>query len=282
MLKVHFVGIVYFNVCMREGQLALLPNGMNPDPDMPPHYASLFVETDRHDSDNWWPDHKFDRTRELEDQPGVTRTAKLLEFRLAEPAEITFDCGDKTFDNFNLETALPKVSEIVPEFELDEKNPDTIATVPIPGGKLEVLRFDQTEAVVTWSIAEHADPVIITAKAARVTKHVTLKPIGRELDTEIVLANTPDILTLLETDPGESEEEEHGREHGGDHTAAHHFSLYARLGQNKDPKPFLRIDPRQLTAKVADLAMFAFEHPYFDFLRARPQVGLPGCLPSCC
>ena len=277
MLRVHFVGIVYFNVCMREGQLALLPNGTKPAPHMPAHYASLFVETDRHDSDNWWPDHKFDRTRELEDQPGVFRTAKMLEFRLAEPAEITFDCGDKKFENVNLETALPKVSELAPGFELDLENADTIATVPIPGGKLEALSFDPAEAVVTWSISDHADPVTITARAARVTKRVTLKPIGNTIETEIVLANTPDLLTEepVETiDPGHEVEPE---EHVGD-DPFHHFSLYSKLDKKPDARRFAGIRFPALTG----LATFAFDHPYFDFLRARPQVGLPGCLPACC
>lgn len=194
MLRVHFVGIVYFNVCTLEQRLALFPNGTGSSDGMPSHHAGFFIEANRHDADDWWPDSKFVRMRRFEDKPGVFRTAAMYEFRIPEPAEVTFHCGDKKLDIKNLDEALPKIHEIAPEFELDVAHGDTIVRVPITGGTLEVFRFDPAGAVVSWSIADHPDPITITAKAGQSVRTVTLKAAGTA-DTEIVFSNTPDLLS---------------------------------------------------------------------------------------
>jgi len=36
MYNVHFVGIVYFNVCKRDGKIALVPNGTRGEGTFPP------------------------------------------------------------------------------------------------------------------------------------------------------------------------------------------------------------------------------------------------------
>ena len=192
MLRVHFVGIVYFNVNTRDRKAALFPNGTKESGGLPSHHASLFIESDRLESDQWWPGAKFVRTRKLEDKPGVFRTASMYEFRIAEPSEVTFHSGDRQLDVINLAQALPKIHDLAPEFELDVEHADTIARVPLTGGTLEVFRFDPAGAVVSWSIAEHPDPVTITAKAGNSVKRITLKAAA---DAEIVFSNTPDLLS---------------------------------------------------------------------------------------
>ena len=195
MLRVHFVGIVYFNVCSLDQRLALFPNGTKPGDGRPVHHAGFFIEAERHDADDWWPDSKFVRVRRIEDQPGVFRTASMVEFRIPEAAEITFHCRDKKLDIRNLDEALPKIHEIAPEFELDVDRGDTIARVPITGGTLEVFRFDPAGAVVSWSIADHPDPITVTANAGGTVRSVTLKPAGAGAETQIVFSNTPEVIS---------------------------------------------------------------------------------------
>jgi hypothetical protein len=70
--------------------MALFPSGTKSSDGLPSHHAGFFIEAERHDSDDWWLDAKFVRTRSLEDRPGVFRTASMVEFRIPKPAEVTF------------------------------------------------------------------------------------------------------------------------------------------------------------------------------------------------
>ena len=317
MYAVHFVGLNYFNACKVGEKDVLVPNGTpgsGKDDQIPQHFASLFIEAEQCDSDNWWPEQKHIRPIQLEIKLGEFRTVNVIEFRLPEkplattkPANVHFECKEKTLRNVNLDEGLPKLQTL--GFELDDA-PDAIAKVPLPGGALEVLRFGAS-TIVRWLISEHDDPITITAHAGKETKHVRLKKTDGQL-AEIVFSNTVDLLPHAGHDGnGQSNGHDtavdggmvmtgvrhavvcavHGGMagahevpaaaagmHGHDHGTAGHFVLYAKLDKERDEEKFENPnlpDPMRLIPAP-------FTHAYLAYLSSLEEVPDPPCSGGCC
>ncbi|MEA2238297.1 MAG: hypothetical protein QOC81_3021 [Thermoanaerobaculia bacterium] len=319
MYAVHFVGLNYFNACKVGQKDVLVPNGTpgsgKDDDQIPQHFASLFIEEEQCASDDWWPEQKHIRPIQLEIKLGEFRTVNVIEFRLPEkpsattpPANVHFECKEKTLRNLNLDQGLPKLQTM--GFVLDDE-PDAIAKVPLPGGALEVLRFGAS-TIVRWLILEHDDPITITAHAGKETKHVRLKKSDGQLVSEIVFSNTVDLLPHPEHD-GNGESSGQGTAvhdggmtmsgvrhavvpavhggmagthdapaapgmHGHDHGSAGHFVLYAKLDEERDEKKFENPnlpDPMQLTPAP-------FTHAYLAYLSSLEEVPDPPCSGGCC
>jgi hypothetical protein len=319
MYAVHFVGLNYFNACRVGEKDVLVPNGTpgsgkNDDP-IPQHFASLFIEAEQCDFDDWWPEQKHIRPIQLEIKLGEFRTVNVIEFRLPEkpspltkPVDLHFECSEKTLRNVNLDEGLPKLQKL--GFVLDDY-PDAIAKVPLPGGALEVLRFGAS-TIVRWLISEHDDPITITARTDKETRHVRLKKADGQLASEIVFSNTIDLLTPAQTG-GNGHSSGQGTEthcdgmvmgdvHGGvvsvaargdvvshsahdaagggmhSHGSAGHFVLYAKLDKDREEKKFENPDlpdPMQLTPAP-------FTHSYLAYLSSLEEVPDPPCSGGCC
>jgi len=274
MYSVDFVGIIYFHVCTGDRKFALVPNGLTGDGHVPPHYASFFIEASMHDSDNWWRDQKFNRQVDVETSFTKTRPFDVLEFRIPKPAEITFDCGDKTLVTTDLDSGLPQLKKIDPHFELDLTGADTIAKMTIPGGALQAFQFGDA-SVVRWTITKHSDLVTITVNAGDETKRITLKRFDDRSSPGIVFSNTVDMLKARDEHTGDLANTNGTAAH--DHTG--HFTLYAKLDKNRDPRGLEnpKLPDVRALKKLPDVT-----HPYLLFLLQAPQIPLPGCVPTCC
>jgi len=283
MYSVHFVGIIYFHVCTTDRKIALVPNGINGDGHVPPHYASFFIEASLHDSDTWWRDQKFNRQLQMETALAKPGTFDVLEFRIPKPAVITFDCGDETLETKDLDIGLPQLKKIDPRFVLDLNDVDTIAQMAIPGGKLQAFQFGGDASVVSWTITKHSDLVTITASAGDEIKRITLKRFDRHASPEIVFSNTPDLITARSEPPGHTEIDHPGHKETGSGTtpsnhAGGHFTLYAKLDKNRDERGLE--NPTLPNVRVLD--EWPFEHRYLLFLLQKEQIPMPGCVPTCC
>lgn len=281
MYHVHFVGIVYFNVCKRDGKIALVPNGTRGGGHIPLHYASFFIEESLHDSDNWWPDRKLLRTISIDNPDHSSSDVNLIEFRITKPAEITFDCGDETLECVNIDKTLPELKVIAPGFELDLDKPDIIAKLDVPGGKLEAFRFDNDElAVVRWTITKHSTPITITAKEGADVRRITLKNVE---EPEVVFGHTADLIQTaaenLQREAARPNTRGSKADGGGAMTGAHHFLLYARIDKQRDEKKFTKLNKLPNYHALNDLP---FKHPYLTFLLQLEEIPLPGCVPTCC
>jgi len=287
MYQVHFVGIVYFNVCKSDNKIALVPNGTRGNGHIPPHYASLFIEESLHDSDSWWRDRKFVRTISVQNPDRSTREVNLLEFRITKPAEITFDCGDETLECVNIDKTLAELKVVAPGFDLDLDKPDIIAKVNVPGGKLEAFRFAVDElATVQWTIWKHSVPITITAKEGADVRRITLK--HNDGPPEVVFSHTPDLIqtamdNMQRSAAGEKAQKAQKAPQAPPHGAAgampntHHFRLYAKLDKQRDENKFTGALP--IYRGVSELPS---THPYLTFLRQLEEIPLPGCVPTCC
>ncbi|HXA17837.1 MAG TPA: hypothetical protein VN380_12645 [Thermoanaerobaculia bacterium] len=309
MYTVSFVGLNYFNACTTGEKKVMIPNGTRAGGHMPTHYASLFIEADHLDSDDWWSDQRIRRRIRLEVRLGEFRSVDVIEFRIPKKVELTFRCHDDTLSNVNLDDGLPKLQALA-GFKLDSVGADTIAEVPIPGGAIEAFRFGSS-ALVRWLIEKHHDPITITAGDGEETRRITLKKSDCQLPTEIVLSNTIDLLTRGN---GHSQERGAGNGHGGDmagavmHSAAMqsgsmpgdsmgmaaangsdnhssvgygnsgHFMLYAKLDWDRDESKFQHPD----LSGLKNFKPLPFHHPYLAFLCTLKEVPDPPCVPTCC
>ncbi len=311
MYTVSFVGLNYFDACTVGKKKVMIPNGTRAGGHMPTHYASLFIEADHLDSDNWWSDQRIRRRLRLEARLGEFRTVDVIEFRIPKKVELTFRCSDDALSNVNLDDGLPKLQD-AKGFKLDSVGADTIAEVPIPGGVIEGFRFGSS-ALVRWLIEKHHDPITITAGDGEETRRITLKESDSQLPTEIVLSNTVDLLTRA-NGHGHSQKSSTGNGNGGDmpgadmpgaamqsgfmsgdsmgmvaangngnHSSAGygnagHFMLYAKLDWDRDESKFLHPD----LSGLKNFKPLPFHHPYLAFLCTLKEVPDPPCVPSCC
>ncbi len=313
MYTVSFIGLNYFNACNVDKHCdALIPNGTpgsGKDEGLPPHYASLFIEEDQYDSDDWWPDQKHVRPIQLEIKLGEFRTVNVIEFRIppklrpeTPPVELRFPCREGTLKNVNLDDGLPKLQPL--GFVL-AKEPDAIAKLPLPAGDLEVFRFGGS-TLVRWQIKDYDDPITITAADDR-PRWVRLKKSDGSPPAEIVFSNTVDLLphannggngqlavqstgmsgcSMAGMNDGMAMSAITGAAINGGmagmhHGSAGHFVLFAKLDENRDVKkleaatPDTFPDPMNLHAAV-------FSHPYLAYLSAMRETPEAECSGSCC
>ena len=272
MYKVHFAGLIYFHVCTTESRQALVPDGTEAVGHIPSHYASIFIELAQHDSDNWWPTSKIARQVSLRRGPVSFQAVDVLEFRIPERAEISFACGDTALDTSNLDVVLPQLKKIDDQFVIDLDDIDVIATLPLPGGKLEALGFGST-AMVTWTITQHSDPITITARVGDVARRITLK--GSEDTSEIVFSNTQDFFInngsheVGRPDPGAGSHAKDGQ---------HHFTLYAKINKKRDSSKLENFE----FVKPKTLPTLSFRQAYLGFLEGFAEIPAPNCVPTCC
>lgn len=260
MITVHMGGIIYYNGCTVAEKRAYVPDGRV---DETPHYASLFVEDDPHNADDWWKGYK--KPHDLVwIENGKKYKARVIEYRIPTRAEITFPhrANDKA-KCVNLDNGLPHI-DAIPKFVLDVINPETIAEMPIRGGSLESRKFGKV-AVVQWRLENNARTVTIQARTIRDTKKLTLKNHKGPLGLEIVFSNTPDVFAL------------------GYHPGGNHFMLYDKLNRNR-PTHMPPMPDQPLPPNLKDLQ---FHHSYLEYLAHRASGRHPifpdaGCTPTCC
>ncbi len=313
MYTVSFVGLNYFNACRVGNHCdALIPNGTpgsgKEEAQLPQHFASLFIEEDRWDSDNWWPDQKYVRAIQLEIKLGEFRTVNVIEFRIPPkprpetyPVELRFSCneGPGTLSNLNLDEGLPKLQPM--GFVLDDQ-PDAIAKVPLPGGDLEVFRFGGS-TLVRWLIEHHDDPITITASDEKGRRSVRLKKSDGSLPAEIVFSNTIELLphagnggnghpsvqstgmsgggmagmgTVMSAMAGAAVNGGMGGMHH--HGPAGHFVLFAKLDETRNERKLDKtVFPNPMNLRPA-----IFSHPYLAYLSSMQETPDPQCSGSCC
>jgi len=244
---------MYFNGCESPAKEALLPNGTQPldyYPNIPPHYASVWVEPDDLETDHWWPGQKY--RRELGD------TAYVWEFRIPEPAIVTFpDQRDAPARFHCFEYALPKLKLDNNEFEVDLDCPNVIARVLIRGGNLAVYAFKQV-ASVKWTIKHPDEAMEIKADGYS----ITLKRETRE----VVFSNNSDLLAP--------------DYHGGHDCLPtadpdNHFYLYSQLEKNRYGGGL------KIPCYRHDLEPLWYHHSYFKRLQNGP-LNDSGCTGTCC
>jgi len=312
MYTVNFVGLNYFNACTVRDRDALIPNGTpgsgNDEEGLPQHFASFFIEEEKCDSDNWWPDQKIRRQIPLEIKIGELRTVNVIEFRVppkerreTPPVQLRFSCSEGVLTNRNLDQGLPKLQPM--GFVLDD-HPDAIAKVALPGGDLEVFRFGGS-TLVRWLIEHHDDPITITASDDKERKWVRLKKSDGALSAEIVFSNTIELLPHA-NGGGNGQSGVHGSGMNGNgmsgmtngpamsamagamadggmggmhhHGPAGHFVLFAKLDKKPDEKKFDKtVFPDPMTLKPA-----VFSHPYLAYLSSMQETPDPQCSGSCC
>jgi hypothetical protein len=295
---VQMVGIMYFNVCSKNGENScppdarevLIPDGTQGDGHIPPHLASLFIEKDLCVRDDWWTAGRIEHQVQAMDEQGQLVTKRVIEFQIPQgdkPATIEFPYrGNGTFEAVNLDRLLPRIGTIDPQFELDLEHPSAIARIPLRGGRLEAFALNGGAATVQWTFETDSEPLTITAQSETSSGTVTVKAVGGRLGTEIVLSNTPDLLsrvqlpTVVHT-PGAHEHAsadavaehaghgEGGVSHGGNED--HHFKLYGKLEKHRNASRLNFPKDRE------DLPFGT------HYLKAVSTVHLAsGCTPTCC
>jgi hypothetical protein len=270
----------------------------------------LFIEEERCDSDNWWPDQKHVRAIQLEIKLGEFRTVNVIEFRIPPkprpetyPVELRFSCSEApgTLNNLNLDQGLPQLQPM--GFVLDDQ-PDAIARVPLPGGDLEVFRFGGS-TLVRWMIEHHEDLITIKASDGKGSKSVTLKKSDGSPPAEIVFSNTIDLLpkatnggngqpsvqsagmsggsmaglqdgTVMSAMSGAAVDGGMGGMHH--HGPAGHFVLFAKLDKARDER---KLDKTQFP-NAMNLKPAVFSHPYLAYLSSMQETPDPQCSGSCC
>jgi hypothetical protein len=254
-------GLMYFNGCHSTEKEALLPNGTKRlrKYDIPPHYASIWVDSQDLDESqtHWWPGERKDRTLVFDIVAGITGTAYVSEFRIPEQANVTFP--DKLdppaqFDRF--ESALPMLQKIDDVFEVDLDTPDVIARVSIRGGKLRAYKFKRV-ASVKWTIDHPDDPMTVRANQY----FITLKP----QTSEIVFSNNSDLLAHGDQTP-----------HHVDTYEDNHFYLYSRIEKDRDGTGLV------IPGYSDNLEQLAYQHPYLIKLASILHLSDSGCTGTCC
>lgn len=252
--QIDFLGLIYF-FHKDGGRLVLLPDGRDPEPGIPKHYASFFLEKAKIvDDSNWWTPiqkKKLDQYCLLE--LPISAPSKLTITGLEPPAATgCWPFGPRPLDT-DREQKLPELKRIDPTIEIVPDKAKTIAQLEIHQGRLETFLFRKS-VVTRLTVPNHSGPITITASGSYGEKTLTLFD-----ETEIVFSNTSDLI-------------------GPDYVEAtayekSHFRIYANLAVNGDPDKLKEPDPPELTA-------FPSSHPY---LRLIPQeVPAPGCSNTCC
>ena len=251
--KVDFIGMVYFVHQNDDSRIALLPNGAAPENDVEPHFASFFLDKDFVTKADWWQ----------VPQKKIFADAGVIEYRIAKPATITISGVSEPAPNrVPLNTAaheggLPQVKTVNPEFEVDLKQPESIARLNIRQGTMTALKL--TDAAISQLTTEHAGPITIKAT----TKDGKTRQIELKDGAEIIFSNTSDLFPDKPADgPGVTHES--------------HFQLYAKLDIARDPTK-LKIPP-----SVGALPPLLTDHPYFTLLFEKGEVPRPECSNTCC
>lgn len=257
MLTVHMSGLMYFDGCHSEKKLALVPNGRRPDVAagvpgyIPPHHASIWVERGEIRAHHWPPNEIFEYELEILLPNGELGRAPVTEFRIPEPAIVTFpDTQDYPAVFGDFENTLPRLQQIDNAFEVDFDGPDIIAQVPIRGGSLDTFDFKQI-ASVKWTIAHATDPITICANEY----FITLTP----ENAEVVFSNNSD---LIRPEPKGC-------------CDRNHFFLYAKIEKRRDGR---RLEKPPYSSGLDPLQ---FTHTYLKFLSRKP-LDDSGCTGTCC
>jgi len=265
MLTVHMSGLMYFNGCHTTKKEALAPNGTRPPadyPKIPKHYASIWVESDDLREANWWPDLPRDKRHrllplEFKNRDDETEKAWVHEFRIPEPAAVTFpDELDAPAHFHRFEYALPRLQNADNDFEVDVDDPDAIARVSIRGGNLGVYVFKKV-ASVKWVIKHPADPMKIRANQYS----ITLAPQANE----IVFSNNSDLL--------ENDYQGHDCDQLDPNN---HFYLYSRIAKDKNGSGLI------IPCYPQNLQPLWYQHAYLKKLNDITRLNDSGCTGTCC
>lgn len=314
MLTVHLAGLIYFDGCQHPEKRALVPDGTKGEDGLPPHHASIWVEADRYDSDQWWPDSKFAHVLEVTERDGTLNKVFVLEFRIPTPSQVAFPDEGNPLD-FAIENGLPSLKKLSDEFELDPENPEAIARIPLRGGKLETRSFGEV-GVVQWTIKDTPDVITIQAKPDRgAARTLTLRNVNElkktaalgVLGPEVVFSNAPDLIfwpsgrhadcchrhddgTMADghaehvhAAAGDSSGTRHGSGNGAAHNHSNHFALYGKLDAKRNGDQLVG---KELTAMLQEVAEnragLDFNHGLLRYLLSGNELPNGECTGSCC
>lgn len=292
MFTAHMVGLMYFDACGDEARRVLLPNGTKGGYGLPQHYASIWIEANRYDSDDWWPNDKYAHDLEVVDSSGRKKKVFVLEFRIPEPATVTFpDSSESSTDTSGIDRKLPSLQSM--EFVLDPVAPDAIVTMPIRGGSLAPFGFGSKKTgVVQWAIAKHPDRMTITARSAKnpkVVRSIVLRRFSEVMQSptlglnafgiEVVLTNTQRLVeTVGVARYGRYEgHKDEGHDPGSaDHNGHSHFTLYGRLDVDRKTE---NLENPKLPPYDQPLR---FDHGLLRHLAYKEEYPHEQCSGSCC
>jgi len=282
MLTIHLAGLMYFDACGDKAPRVLLPNGTQTFAGIEPHYASIWIEAERYESDTWWPNQKLAHAAPVQDTTAENKVF-VFEFRIPEPVTVTFPDGiQTTFDNSAMEGKLPKLQSL--GFELSN-TPEAIAEFSLRGGVIAPFNL-VTSSVVAWRIDDHDDKVTISAKTATEERTITLRSVAEvmknptaalnDLGVEIVFSNTPELLPANGTAGHAGHGGHGGHGPGGPTGMPHHFTLYAKL--DKDQRTALFAHP-VIPSQTTDLS---FNHGLLRSLVFTNHTPGDQCGQGCC
>lgn len=259
--KIDFLGLIYF-YHQKGGRLLLLPDGTAGADDIPPHYASLFLEKTKVTDDRTWHPLPSDAL----DRYGVNEySIRYRSMLTITGADTAIDGGCLSFGagggiDSSHDSKVPHLKDCASDMHIDPQKAKTIAQMPIRQGTLEAFLFENA-IVSRLTVINHSGPITITATDASGTKTIVVRD-----ETEIVLSNTSDFAGSHGQRLRRPEEDDDD----------HHFQLYSQLAD--DGQPHALKEPTD----SPNLPKFPSSQAYIVFLREGPQVPGANCSNSCC
>lgn len=268
-MTVHMFGLMYFELCKERNRVTvLLPDGRDGDgPHIPPHYASLFVESRacRAFTPAWRP-----RWHDVPNLTGRSRgpMAHVLEFRINTRCTLKFP-ADEVYPEVNaksLERGLLDIHDADRAFDPDLDSDASIAKIEITSGLLEAFNFNRNANAVQWTIRPGTEELKIEAG----TESLTLAPDpDSEFGAEVVLANIPDFLSSFRAENGMRPH--HAPDNSVNHD--HHFGLFRKIDKSRNRDKPLRLPQHRGGIRYGSNAM-AFHDQLATIAGS--------CTPPCC
>jgi len=168
--KIQFLGLVCF-FRDREGRLAMLPDGRNPDDGIDPHHATIAVDPHAVVSFSGWD----------------AESSRMGLFRLP-PCAISIDGLDieGRLDTTAHDGLLPRLGRLSRNFQIDPMTAQTIAAIPIRQGTLTAYRVPTGTAVMSELDVPHDGEIQINVVPREgPPRGLRLRP-----GTEIAITNT--------------------------------------------------------------------------------------------
>lgn len=171
--KVNFLGLVCF-YRVHGGRLVLLPDGTTPPQGVDPHYPSIIVAPEAIEAAEGWGSN------------AVTDTERGIFF--LPHCTIAMDGMDTSgeLDVSQHQNALPQLSQIDANFQIDPERAQTSARLTIRQGRLTAHAVPGGEALISQLVVPHEGPFTITVTPTAAGSPRTLR---LRAGTEVIVAN---------------------------------------------------------------------------------------------
>jgi hypothetical protein len=211
---VQFVGLVCF-LRVRDGRLALLPDGRTPEPGIDAHYGAIVVDP-----------------KSVQDAQGWEKVTGAGNGRFPlEGCEVVIQAADAPGPQDAAEHNLPQLRKSNPDFEIDPDRAQTVAKVHIRQGTLKSHLVPGGTALISQLDVPHDGPIEIRVKP---DDGASERTITLTAGTEIAVTNMA---------RGNLYREKGRREGNGHHS---HFKIYEKLSAK--PMPLKDPDPSEVPA----------------------------------